>query len=1463
MPERPKRTTEPASPRPAVGRPSGCLLPLGLLAGGLLAAGALLFRYGADPWLQHAYGRWRPRLEHQVGRIMGHPLDLGPYRGLGPSGLRFGPSRFRPGAEDGSTMSAEEVHVRFHPLASWRLRGLVLDLDFIGAQVDLRRNAQGRLWVLGPVAAGGEPPRLALRFGVPRNARLRLWGVTPRGTPLALDVQGSALLRTHERNLNVQALLNAPGRSGQALVVADGNWQRNLWRAELATRRFPAAPFEPLLPLPGRLEGEAQGRFALRLDQGHPSCAGELSLQQLRWQPAGLDRPLSSERLAWRCQDQSLKLASGPWRFGPWGGRISGSTALDGTLALDLQAQPPAQHALGARPLQGRLRGRWQGGGVAVQRLEGRLGQSRLLASGRLARQFNLQGSWWFHPSDLPQPQRLPAWLASRAFQGGFAADGALSSPRLAASTIQPNLPLVGTAAVSLLWSDGVLRLQQLRSDHLVASATLPLVAVRGRGLAWGELSSQIQLRDYPLARLNPLVGTSLQGRLDVDGSLNGPLQRLRPDLQLRLHKPAAGPLRLQESWSGTLLGSAKAPGGPADGAVLQLKALQPDPAGRLEARLNRQWQPVAIRLQRGGGELALSGQPGLYQWRARALPLRGLALALGADPRLHSLAGSLSGRGDLALRPLAFHGDLSIDQPALLRVVGRSLRASVAYGERRYRIRGQLLAKASGRVDAQLEGRWQGPFRARFEARNIGSAVVQELLIAVDLWRGRPVPPPGRASELGNLAIQSLGESLDQQLQRLLEALRLKQERDLALAQAPRSERLERLQFSLDADLLLSGADPSRTRADLEGRGHVWLDNRDRDRILSQEPIRFRLQGPIRTGQGQFDLNGLPLALLSLLTPVPANLRGNLSVGGRYRLSPGRQSELEIDLALQGAGLGPQDLALERGRLRLVPGGLKLDLALRAAGAVSSVNLAGTVPLDSASQGLELRLASRDDGLVFLSRLAGEAIRWKRGSADLQLLVRGSLQDPIANGFLRLRNGECGFIGQTLQGIQAIVLFDSKQLIVQDLVARVGRKGRIRGQGRLGLVRPLETDTGLAIDLKAVPFAIARVTAQADGRLTLAGSLTAPRLGGDVAIGHGTINVQPATVAKAEPASHRSAQPTSVPELVEAKWDFRQPLVLLGPEGGGSTAASLQEAIPRIPWLSFDGLRLGFGPDLGVVIPNVANFNTGGSIRISGRLDPSLRASGVVKLLGGRLNLFTTSFSLDPDTPNVAIFTPSLGLVPYLDIALRTRIADSLNVIAPSGIAGAEASALNLTQLQAQGGFSSLNQLNLILVTVSVSGPADRLAENLRLRSSPPLPQDRLVALIGGNSLAGLSGGGAGTALATVLGQSLLSPLLSTLSDALGQRVSLALYPTYVTPAIDTSQERRSGRVPPQLVLGAEVGYDITDRINASVLVAPNRSDIPPQVTVNYKASEKLNLEASVDSQGAWQTQLRIFFRF
>jgi translocation and assembly module TamB len=142
-------------------------------------------------------------------------------------------------------------------------------------------------------------------------------------------------------------------------------------------------------------------------------------------------------------------------------------------------------------------------------------------------------------------------------------------------------------------------------------------------------------------------------------------------------------------------------------------------------------------------------------------------------------------------------------------------------------------------------------------------------------------------------------------------------------------------------------------------------------------------------------------------------------------------------------------------------------------------------------------------------------------------------------------------------------------------------------------------------------------------------------------------------------------------------------------------------------------------------------------------------------------------------------------------------------------------------------------------------------------------MSQTQLLGLIGGNSLAGLTGAGAGTALAAVLGQSLLSPLLGTFTDAFNQRLQFALYPTYVTPVVDNDGERVSGRVPPQMAIVTDFGVNVSDRFDLSVLAAPNRNDIPPQGSLSYQIDQKLSISGSVDTQGTWQSQLQLFFRF
>ena len=79
--------------------PARLLLAL-VLAGSAVAALALLAWICSDRLLAGLYGHWRPWIERQVGNVMGHPLQLGPYKSFGSGGLEVGPSRFLPGKGD-------------------------------------------------------------------------------------------------------------------------------------------------------------------------------------------------------------------------------------------------------------------------------------------------------------------------------------------------------------------------------------------------------------------------------------------------------------------------------------------------------------------------------------------------------------------------------------------------------------------------------------------------------------------------------------------------------------------------------------------------------------------------------------------------------------------------------------------------------------------------------------------------------------------------------------------------------------------------------------------------------------------------------------------------------------------------------------------------------------------------------------------------------------------------------------------------------------------------------------------------------------------------------------------------------------------------------------------------------------------------------------------------------------------
>ncbi len=1436
----PPSRPDPSSPDPSPAEPDP-IVPgrfRGLLAGGrtplilaaIAGAGVSVALLSLNSLAAATYQRLQPRVERQLSTTLGQPLELGPYRGLGWRGLRLGPSRVQALPSNPSSVDVAGIGLSLDPIASLRRRLPVLEVSLDGLAANLRPNAEGSYWRLPEPDPTAEPARLAVRLRLRQPARLRIHRPDDE---IDLSLRGSLVIEPQQAQASglLQVRPAAPdlARAGSLQLRGGGNWRNQTWQGQVTSRGidldWPAA----LLGVGGELEGRVDGQLQLAWRDGEPDCRGDLRLRQVSWRAQPDQATIRLDQPRFSCQGTSVTLADSAWSRGERRGRLG-------------------------------LQGRWRPAGLLLENLQLSSGGSWLWAQGVLSPEPALAGEWQLDPADLPLSGDVSPDLVGSQLRGSLQLAGSWSKPQLSSRVSQASNPLLGPWQATLRWRDQRLLLDQLASDHLSGRGSLPLALAAGQGLRSGSLDLRLRLDRYPLPRLSPLLGADLQGVADADGTIKGPLSGLTPEFFLRLEQPGAGPLLVAETWEGNWFGD------PAGGGRLRLASRGAAPAGLLEARLDRSWVPVAVDLTRNDGQLRLDGSPRAYTWTASGFPLVGLQLALGPGAQLRPLHGELSGGGLLELQPLAFRGRVEFDRPAVLGVTAQRVVLDGRYRDRRYEATGQITADGGGELDLDWSGRWRGDYVARLSGRDLDDGLVRRLLEAWPRWRGEPGIDPGSAADLGTLLIDTLGGSIDGQLLALNRAhARLRQALVDQRERLTPAERLDGVAARFDLDAELSGPRLADTRIDGSVRGHLWFPGLDRDVALTGEPLVLELNGPVRLGAGTFAFSAVPLSLLALLTPVPEELRGTISSTGRYRLvsGPEQSPELALVLSLDGAALGETMLALERGSLELEGNALVADLALRADGAGSGIDLAGRVPLDSAEEGIELRLTSRDDGLIFLSRLAQPTLMWKEGSADLQLLVRGSLDRPIANGFLRIQDGQLVLLDQAVDDLQATVLFDFEQLLLQEFGARVGGEGTLSGSGSLGLFSPQLDAEGeparLAIALEQLPFRLPRLQADVDGELAVGGSLTALRVGGNLALAKGSVNVQPGRLAGEKNGTQAVA---TVQELAEQRWDFQQPLVLLGPELESGNGEDFRALVPNVSFLGFEGLQISFGPDFSVMVPRLADFKTAGTLRIDGPLGPEIETRGVVTLERGRLNLFTTNFVLDRNAPNVAVFTPSLGLLPYLDITLRSRVSDSITAAGPvSGSASTATAASSLAGQQ--DGFSSFAQLNLVQVFLSVSGPADRLADNITLRSTPSLPEDRLLALIGGNSLAGLGGSAAGTALAAVVGQTLLSPLLGTLGEAFGERLSFALYPTFVNQDVNNGRNQRSGRVPPQLVLATEVGVDVSERFNFSVIAAPNRTDVPPEFNLTYRASDLINLQGSLDTQGAWQTQLRVFLRF
>jgi len=622
-------------------------------------------------------------------------------------------------------------------------------------------------------------------------------------------------------------------------------------------------------------------------------------------------------------------------------------------------------------------------------------------------------------------------------------------------------------------------------------------------------------------------------------------------------------------------------------------------------------------------------------------------------------------------------------------------------------------------------------------------------------------------------------------------------------------------------------------------------------------------LEGGLLKGNGSLKIKKLPLSASNIFLNKPRDFVGGFDMDLFYNLD---NKSFLSQISSNNSSIKNNKLLFEKGIIEFNNSVFDIDFSLLINNSKIPISLKGSIPINK-SDNLDLRLIGNGKFIELIDIFADEYFTFKEGDVNLRMILKGTLNKPLLNGFIVINDSEIDFFNNKIKDINSIIIFDFDSLEINNLKAKTADSGEIFIKGSLPFYSKNDSEkTKINLITKRFNLEKDNFNFLIDSDIDLSGSFESPVLGGSLSFNNGFINLNSTNQNnKKRKNLIRNEDEKDWPELY---WNNEKDIEIISNETILNSVL-LGENLPNyLENLSFKNLKLKLGPDFKLQYSEIvqAYLDTKLDLNIKGKVGKDLNARGLIYLKNGRANLYTTPFKLDKNKDNYILFASRSGVVPFINFSLVSKVPDSIIPISEnnqdSNISG------DLDADETSSGFSSfgIGNTRLIKIEASYEGFLDQLSfedenKRIQLRSTPSYNRSLIIGLIGGNS-------------ANLINRAFISQLNN--ADAFSERFQLSLYPALIENNdslnnifsnenldIENDDQSSSNEEFSSQAWVAEIGLDITDAINFAFQTVPGRDDISPLGILTFQANPNLEILGSYDSNGDWKSQVQLFFRY
>ncbi|WP_042851298.1 translocation/assembly module TamB domain-containing protein [Prochlorococcus sp. MIT 0604] len=972
------------------------------------------------------------------------------------------------------------------------------------------------------------------------------------------------------------------------------------------------------------------------------------------------------------------------------------------------------------------------------------------------------------------------------------------------------------------------------------------------RGINFGDIDTSFKINRTQLSNLNIFRKNDIRGFITAKGELKGKISDPDISINFNLDYPHFKGIRIREIWEGDIKNENNK-------FLLNMKNRYSPIPSFLSINFNSDLKINNANFVRvfnsNKGTIGIVKEGDVYSWRADNFPLDELELSIDKN-QFDRIDGIINGKGSISSDQSYIDGRIAWSLGKYGNINLANSLFDFRVEDNSFYINSSLYPIDGGIIEVEYNSSKNNLINSEF--KDISTRWT--ILTAVDIFNfdNKKFIPLSKSNILDDLEINKENKSFKERIDFINNFI---ENSNLLEDKFNLQKYLNKFRSRYNGKITIQGDRPANYKLNAKLNGYLDVSKDVYNK--NKEEFSIDLEGGLLTGKGSLKIKKFPISAANIFLNKPRDFLGGLDMNIVYDLDI---KSFSSNIFSNGSSIKNNKIIFDKGLVKFNNSIFDIDFSLIVNDSEIPINIEGSIPINKSDK-LDLRFIGNGKFIELIDIFADEYFTFKEGDVNLRVILKGTLNKPLLNGFFVVKDSEIEFLNNRIKDINSTIIFDFDSLEINNLQANADDSGEIFVKGSLPFYSQNDSEEA-EINLITNRFTLKKGNFNflIDSDLDLSGSFESPVLGGSLSFNNGFINFNSTNQNnKNENNLIRKEDKKDWPELY---WNNNENIEIISNETILNSVL-LGETLPNyLDNLSFNNLKLKLGPDFKLQYSELvqAYLDTRLDLNINGKVGKDLNARGLIYLKKGRANLYTTPFKLDKNKDNYILFASRSGVVPFINFSLVSKVPDSIIPISQNNQDSNLSGDLDVNATSSGLGSFGIGNSRLIKIEASYEGFLDQLSfadENRRiqLRSTPSYNRSQIIGLIGGNS-------------ANLINRAFISQLNN--ADAFSERFQLSLYPALIENNdslnnifsnenldIDNDDQSSSNEEFSSQAWVAEIGLDITDAINFAFQTVPGREDISPLGILTFQANPNLELLGSFDSNGDWKSQVQLFFRY